>query len=525
MTEKPMALSSVEDPHYLGGIGDWLRYHGERNPTQEAIIFRDQRLSYGTLNQRTNRIANALAARGVGTGDRVALLLLNGNAFIETFFACAKLGAIAVPLNYRLTPAELQFILSDSGSRVLVYHPRFSDLIKPIRGETALEHGIAVAMPGDDIGADADYEQTLRRSPDSEPDVLVRQQDPLMMMYTSGTTGKPKGALLSHANPTWIAINSMLGDLAVYHHDTVLTVAPLFHIGGLGIYTLPALYMGTKVVLHAEFDPTETLRTVEREQVSVLFLLPAMWQALTLVPDIDDFRLDSLRTLLSGGAPCPIPVIEFFQKRGLQFLEGFGMTETCASACVLGDADAVRKNGSVGKPLIHVQMRIVDEQDRDVPPGETGELVLRGPTLFLEYWNRPDATEEAFRNGWFHSGDIARQDEEGFYYIVDRKKDMLISGGENVYPTEVEQVLYRHPAVQEVAVIGVPDARWGEVPMALVVARPQQSLTLNELEAFCRDKLARFKTPKHLQLVDALPRTATGKILKRELRRQFATHD
>lgn len=521
MADDYTGISSVADPHYLGGIGDWLRYHGERNRDQEALVFGGHRYTYGGLNNRTNRVANALADRGVRKGDRVSLLLLNSNAFLETFFACAKLGAIAVPLNYRLSSAELQFILSDSGARVLVYHPRFAALVDPIRKDTALDHCIAVSAPGDDIGVDADYERTLETSTDAEPDVLVHQQDPLMMMYTSGTTGKPKGALMSHANPTWIAVNSMLGDLGIYRHDTVLTVAPLFHIGGLAIHTLPALYLGTKVVLHAEFNPVETLRTVERERVSILFLLPAMWHALTLVPNIDDFRLDSLRTLLSGGAPCPIPVIEFFQQRGLQFLEGFGMTETCASACVLGDADAVRKNGSVGKPLIHVQMRIVDENDKDVASGVTGELVLRGPTMFLEYWNRPDATEEAFRNGWFHSGDLARQDEDGFYYIVDRKKDMLISGGENVYPTEVEQVLYRHPSIQEVAVIGMPDERWGEVPMALVVPRPGQSLTLDQLQDFCRDKLARFKTPKHLELLDELPRTATGKILKRELRQKF----
>ncbi|MCC5859518.1 MAG: o-succinylbenzoate--CoA ligase [Ectothiorhodospiraceae bacterium] len=525
MGEGHVGMTSVADPHYLGGLGDWLRYHGDRNRNQEAVIFGEHRFTYGELNRRTNAVANALWYRGIRKGDRVALLLLNSNAFLETFFACAKLGAIAVPLNYRLSPAELHFILSDSGARVLVYHPRFANLVDPIREDTPLEHGIAVAAAGEDIGTDADYEETLQASAQTEPDVLVGQQDPLMMMYTSGTTGKPKGALMSHANPTWIAINSMLGDLAVHRDDTVLTVAPLFHIGGLAIYTLPALYMGTKIVLHAEFNPVETLRTVERERVSILFLLPAMWQALTQVPEIDQYRLDSLRTLLSGGAPCPIPVIEFFQKRGLQFLEGFGMTETCASACVLGDADAVRKNGSVGKPLIHVQMRIVDENDNDVPAGETGELVLRGPTLFLEYWNRPDATEEAFRNGWFHSGDLARQDEEGFYYIVDRKKDMLISGGENVYPTEVEQVLYRHPAIQDVAVIGTPDTRWGEVPMALVVPRPGQSVTLDELQDFCRDKLARFKTPRHLKLLEALPRTATGKILKRELRQQYAEHN
>jgi fatty-acyl-CoA synthase len=511
----------AHDPHYLGGIGDWPRFHAERNPEQEAIVFGKLRLSYREFNTRINQAANALALHGVSKGDRVAILLLNSNTFLEVFFACAKLGAIAVPLNYRLSSAELLFILNDAQAEVLVCHQSLKDLITPIYEQTALKHVIIATIDGEEASGGSDYEQVIAKSPDTEPTTLVVQNDPLMMMYTSGTTGKPKGALLSHANPTWVAVNTMLSDLAMHRHDTALTVAPLFHIGGLAIHTLPALYIGATMVLHSQFNPVETLRTVERERVNVLFLLPAMWQALTLIPDFDKHDLSSLRYLISGGAPCPIPVIEFFQKRGLPFLEGFGMTETTASACVLGNEDAIRKNGSVGKPLLHVQMRIVDEEGNDVAPGDTGELVLRGPSIFLEYWNRPDATEEAFQGGWFHSGDLARQDEEGFYYIVDRMKDMLISGGENVYPTEVEQVLYRHPKVQEVAVIGAPDEKWGEVPMALVVPKPGESLTLEELEEFCRDKLARFKTPKHLVEIDELPRTATGKILKRELRKQF----
>lgn len=514
---------AANDVHFTGGIGEWLRYHRDQHPGSEAVIFGETRLDFGTLNSRVNRVARALSARGIDKGDRVSLLLLNGNAFLETFFACAKLGAIAVPLNFRLSPGEISFILSDSGARVLVYHPRFAPLFESIRGETALEHGIAVCGPDDSpLAGDVDYEETLAEQPDAEPETLVEQADPLMMMYTSGTTGRPKGAVLTHANPTWITLNTQLSELAIHAGESILTVAPLFHIGGLAIHTLPALHLGARTVLHAMFDPEETLRTIQRERISALFLLPAMWQALTQVPNFDDYDLSSLRYLVSGGSPCPIPVIEFFQGRGLPFIEGFGMTETTASACVLGNADAVRKNGSVGKPLTHVQMRIVDEDDNDVPPGETGELVLRGPSIFKEYWNRPEATADDCRNGWFHSGDLARQDEEGFYYIVDRKKDMLISGGENVYPTEVEQVLYRHDSIQEVAVIGVPDERWGEVPMALVVPPQGETITLEEIEAYCRDKLARFKTPKHLAVLDELPRTATGKVLKRELRDQYA---
>ncbi|SET94460.1 fatty-acyl-CoA synthase [Marinobacter segnicrescens] len=511
--------------HYIGGIGDWLRYHAWHRPDTEAVVCNDDRVTYGEFDQRVNRAANMLAAHGATRGSRVCLLMLNSTAFLETFFACAKLGAIAVPLNFRLSAKELEFIINDAEASVIVYHARFLPLLEPIRNETTLQHAVAVngecgeGMLGAD--GDPDYRESLAAADATDRNVLVGQDDPLMMMYTSGTTGKPKGALLTHANPTWVAINTQMSPLALNTSDSTLTVAPLFHIGGLAIYTLPVLYCGGRILLQAQFEPEKLLKMLEKERVSTLFLLPAMWLMLSQRPDFDDYDLSSLKVLLSGGAPCPIPVIEFFQKRGFQFLEGFGMTETCASACFLDNENAVRKNGSVGKPLIHVQMRIVDENDNDVAPGETGELVLRGPSMFREYWNRPDATAEEWRNGWFHSGDLARQDDEGFYYIVDRKKDMLISGGENVYPTQVEQVLYRHPKVRDVAVIGVPDDKWGEVPMALVVPEEGEEPTLEDIQTYCSEHLARFKVPKHLAVVEELPRTATGKVLKRELRKQY----
>ena len=511
--------------HYLGGIGDWLRYHAWYRPDTEALIYGDDRVSYADLDVRVNRAANLLAGKGVSKGSRVALLMINSTAFLETFFACAKLGAIAVPLNFRLSPKELEFIINDAEASVIVYHARLLPLLEPIRETTTLQHAIAVnGECGEGVtGADGDpdYRESLAAADTTDPDTLVGQDDPLMMMYTSGTTGKPKGALLTHANPTWIAINTQMSPLAFNTDDSTLTVAPLFHIGGLAIYTLPMLYCGARIVLQPQFEPDTLLKALERERITTLFVLPAMWLMLSQHPGFDDYDLSHLKVLLSGGAPCPIPVIEFFQKRGFQFLEGFGMTETCASACVLNNENAVRKNGSVGKPLIHVQMRIVDENNNDVAPGETGELVLRGPSMFREYWNRPDATAEDWRNGWFHSGDLARQDDEGFYYIVDRKKDMLISGGENVYPTQVEQVLYRHPKVRDVAVIGVPDEKWGEVPMALIVPEEGDEPTLEEIQAYCGEHLARFKVPRHLAVLEELPRTATGKVLKRELRKQY----
>ena len=507
----------------VGGIGDWLTRHARAHPDREALIYGDTRLTSAQLDERVRRLADALATRGVRQGDRVAALMLNGNAFLETLFACARLGAIFTPINFRLSPAEIGYILADAGAHLIVYHDLFADLLAPAREGTELLHAIRVNEgAASAAGDDGDYETVLAAGDPECPAARVTQDDVHLMMYTSGTTGRPKGAMLSHGNTTWNTFNLLLHQSALGTEDTVLTVAPMFHIGGLNVHTLPAIYKGTRVVLAAKFDPAATLELVQRERVTTLFLVPAMWLAISRLPEFDDYDLSSLHTLLSGGSPCPIPVIEFFQGRGLRFQEGFGMTETAPNASILDNADAVRKNCSVGKPLMHMEMRIVDENDHDVVDGETGELLVRGPNVFAGYWNRPDVTREAFRGGWFHTGDLARRDGEGFYYIVDRKKDMLISGGENVYPSEVEQVLFRHPAVQEVAVVGVPDEKWGEVPMAIIVPRePGASVALEEVHDFCAGKLARFKIPRSVRVVKELPRNAAGKVLKHELRSRF----
>lgn len=506
--------------HHIGGIGDWLRVHADQCPEREALVHGDRRLCYRDLNTRVNRLADALFGLGVRKGDRVAGLLLNSAALIETLFACAKLDAIFVPINYRLGAAEVAFIIDDAAPRVLILHDEFVSLIEPA---AAGAWPRLVRVGGDTAPYELNYEAFLADGTDVEAGTIVMPDDPHVMMYTSGTTGRPKGALLTHANARWNAINMFLSQAGLDAGDVVLTVAPMFHIGGLGIHTLPALYKGAKIVVVERFDPTETLALVERERATALFLVPAMWLAVMQLPDLDRFDLSSLRILLSGGAPCPVTVIEFFQRRGLPFVEGFGMTETAPGVCFLNAEDAVRKNGSVGKPVMHVEMRIVDAAGAAVAPGEVGELVLRGPSMFAGYWNRPDATAEAFRTGWFHTGDLARQDEEGFYYIVDRSKDMLITGGENVYPAEVEQVLYRHPKVREVAVIGLLDERWGETPVMVAVPHDGETIDVAEIRAFCDGRLAAFKVPKRVVLIDALPRNAAGKVLKRELRERLAS--
>ncbi|HEY8488267.1 MAG TPA: long-chain fatty acid--CoA ligase [Thermaerobacter sp.] len=588
-------------PAYVSGgvvmepptVGALLARAALLHPNKTALIDGDRRLSYRELNGRVNALARGLVDLGVRKGDRVAILMPNRIEFLEVLFAAAKIGAVAVPINVRLAPPEVRFILDDSGATVLFYDPILAPLAQAAVQGTGVRTVVVTRGPGMEAGRSAAgapspaaqapgpggpglgvrmggtapspagwpggtgttaapgplppatgtamapgapdpahpvpaqlaYDPWLEEHlahGTAEPQAIVSFFDPHLMMYTSGTTGRPKGAVLTHSNSVWNAVNMLLNEEGLETRDVVLTVAPMFHIGGLSVYTLPALFKGCTVVLERQFDPGRTLELVQREQITVLFLVPAMWQALMYHPEFDRYDLSSLRSLVAGGAPCPLTVIRFFQSRGFRFLEGFGMTETAPDVAILNSRDAERKNGSIGLPVHTVELRIVDEAGQDVPPGEVGELVVRGPNVCAGYWNNAEATREAFRDGWFHTGDLARQDEEGFYYIVDRKKDMLISGGENVYPVEVEQVIVQHPKVMEVAVVGAPDDRWGEVPVAFVAVKPGQTLTLEELAAFCEGKLARFKIPKRLFIVEQLPRNATGKVLKHILRSQVA---
>ncbi|MDA8192409.1 MAG: long-chain fatty acid--CoA ligase [Thermaerobacter sp.] len=500
------------------GIGYWIRRRAELFPEAWALSDADQDMTFGVFNRQVNRLAQAMRREGIRPGDRVAGLMLNSIPFLQTLFACAKLGAIFVPINFRLTAPEIRYILEDAGVSGILYHKVFAAAVEPACSAQVKQ------WPVGDLGSGLvnPFPPELIGDSEQEPELPIDPVSPHVMMYTSGTTGRPKGAMISHRNATWNAIQLMLHQAGLRPGDVILTVAPMFHIGGLGVHTLPAIYQGLPVVLLPRFDAQEVLAAVSQHRVTALFLVPAMWMAISQAPDFDSLDLTSLRVLISGGAPCPIPIIEFFQSRGLNFLEGFGMTETAPNSMILDSKDAVRKNGSIGLPLFHQEARVVAPDGRDVLPGEVGELVLRGPNIFEGYWNNPRATAAAFAGGWFHTEDLARQDDEGFFYLVDRQKDMLISGGENVYPVEVEQVLYRHPAVREVAVIGVPDARWGEVPLAVIALREgAQAPSLADLTAFCESQLARFKIPKHVVVTEGLPRNATGKVLKTVLRKQY----
>jgi fatty-acyl-CoA synthase len=416
------------------------------------------------------------------------------------------------------------YLLADSGADVFVWSGHLSPLARAAIDGEGIRVRARVVVGGEPDGepadGEADFEQVLTSG---EPRALgtdVAGSDLCCLMYTSGTTGRPKGAMLTHDNLLWNAINTVMAH-RLREGDRTVTVAPMFHIGGLGVHTLPLLYVGGTSAILSAFDPEKTLATMARERVTVQFLLPVMWSALMTVPGFETYDLSALGLAVTGGAPCPLPVLEYFQGKGVPFQEGFGLTETAPTVSIL-DADHVKeKAGSIGRALFHVQTRIVDENDRDVPAGEVGELVVRGPNVFAGYWGLPEATAEAFHGGWFHTGDMGRMDAEGFITLVDRKKDMIISGGENVYPIEVEQVLYRHPAVREVAVVGVPHAKWGETPIAVVALKDGAQVTGDDLISYARERLAHFKCPTRVEHVPELPRNATGKVLKTTLRKEF----
>jgi fatty-acyl-CoA synthase len=493
-----------------GGIADWVARRAQRRPDATALVdvATGARHTYAELDRRVGARAAALAALGVDAGARMALLGENSASYLEWLFGAARLGAITVPVNHRLAPAEVAHVLADSGATVLVRSAAFATLAEDALAVTAGDAVRSIVELAEEPG-----DQPVEARP-------VAGSDPCVIMYTSGTTGVPKGAVLTHDNMLWNAINVAIAGPGLGGTDTTIAAAPLFHIGALGLSALPLIYVGGTVVVVPSFDPAAFVDLMAREGVTTQFLVPAMWAALTRLPALPE--LPALRFVISGGAPCPVTVIEHFTALGWAFTEGFGMTELSPAALFLDVADVLTHAGSVGRPFMHVDARLVDETGADVGVGEVGELVLRGPTVFAGYWNRPEATAEVLRDGWFHSGDLGVSDAEGFVTLVDRKKDMIITGGENVYPVEVEQVLHRHPAIADVAVVGVGDEQWGETVLAVVVA--QGSLDPEEVIAFARERVAHFKAPRRVEVVDELPRNATGKLLKRVLRERFAGH-
>ncbi|MFP5261717.1 MAG: acyl-CoA synthetase [Blastocatellia bacterium] len=502
-------------------VRDWMARRAVFSPGKAAVIdaATGSTFSYRELNERATRLANFLRERaGVRGGDRVAVLSMNRTEILEAFFAAAKLTAILVPLNYRLAPPELQYILEDCEPKVLLYEDDFAPAAARLRNHLRIGHCISFDGGG---RADIGYARALEESHSGPVEVEgFDAEAPALIIYTSGTTGRPKGALLSHRMLTWNSINTNIAwDLA--STDITTVHAPMFHTGGLNVLTLPLLHIGGSVVMMRSFDAARALEAIEKHRCTVFFGVPTMFQMMMQSPMFAGADLSSVRFFVSGGAPCPIPLIEAYQRRGVSFLQGFGLTEVGPNCFRLGAEDALRKAGSVGFPNFHTEARIVGESGRDVERGEVGELILRGLHVCSGYWQNSEATAAALADGWFYTGDLARQDAEGYFYIVGRAKDMIISGGENIYPAEVEAVLHTHPAIASASLIGLADSKWGETPVAVVITRPSLSVTAEELIEFCSGRLARYKIPTRVFFVEEFPLSGSGKVAKRALKEEI----
>lgn len=505
-------------------IRDWLARRAILSPDKTAIIDATTGASftYQQLNERATRLANYLGEHcGVRSGDRIGILAMNRVEILEAFFAAAKLTAILVPLNYRLASPELQYIIEDCEPKVLLYENDFRYAVKRLRPQSTIQHYIALDAPDDSLKAEISYAQALSAARAAPVEVEHFDAEmPALIIYTSGTTGRPKGALLSHRMLMWNSINTNI-NWDIVSTDVTTVHAPLCHTGGFNVLTLPLLHVGATVIILRSFDAALVLELIEQHRCTIFFGVPTMFQMMLDAPRFEATDFSSLRYVISGGAPCPLPLIEAYQQRGLAFTQGYGLTEVGPNCFKLALEDAVRKAGSIGIPSFHSEARIVDERGRDVERGLVGELILHGGHVCSGYWQNAEATEAALCDGWFYTGDLARQDEEGYFYIVGRVKDMIISGGENIYPAEVEAVLHSHAAVASAALIGLPDPKWGETPVAAIVRRAGCAVTADEIISFCADKLARYKIPRHVFFVEEFPLLASGKIFKRLLREEI----
>jgi fatty-acyl-CoA synthase len=511
-------------------VGDYLGRREIYSPDKLAIIDAGKdpeiRLTYKQWNRRVNQLANWLKDEvGIEKGDRLAILARDGVEHLDSFFACGKLGAIHTAFNWRLHWRELISLIEETTPQVLIYSDDFIEAVKEIeqatRGSAAeIKHYLHIEEGG--IEGDIQFEKAFADKPNTPVTCeSLEAEDTACLLFTGGTTGLPKGAQISHRQICWNVLNTVIHDIT--HGDTYLCVFPLFHTGGLFAYVSSQIVFGNTTILTRQFDPEQVLDLIEREKVTVFAGVPTMFQGLTQAPNWESADMSSLRFCTSGGAPLPIPLVEKYTiEKGVRFKQGFGMTEFGPGLFALPPEDAVRKAGSIGRPNFFVDVRVVDENNQPLGPNTPGELVLRGPSGSSGYWQNPEASAEVYDDeGWFHTGDIVDYDEEWYFFVRDRKKDMYISGGENVYPVEIENVLYKHPAVHMCAVIGLPDEKWGEVGKACVVLKPEEKVSEEELIEHLKSNLASYKVPKTVSIMEALPLSSMGKILKRELREQF----
>jgi len=502
-------------------VGQILTLASHKVPERTALLCEDKKYTFQEFNRRANQFAHSLLRFNLQKGDKVAALLFNSNPFVEVYLGTAKAGGVFTPINFRLAADEVFYILDHSDARFFVYGEEFIPLIQSIRSRlTKVEFYIST---GKDLIPQAfNYEALLAESPNNEPDILIAEEDECQLMYTSGTTGKPKGAVITHGNVLWNLVNTILGR-EEKEGEVSLVIGPLYHTAALNNHFTIRVALPGMSILIKNFDPRKVMEIIEREKVTVISGAPTVFHLLFALPDIAKYDTRSITKCTTGASILPDET-----KNGLLKLfpnikgiyDVYGCTEASPCMTILKAEDSLRKRECVGPPLPFLEMKIVDDQDQPVPVGEVGELICRGPNVMKGYYKDPQATREALKGGWLHTGDLARMDEEGFVYIVDRKKDMIISGGENIYPREIEEALYHHPKIQEAAVIGTPDPLWGESVKAFVVLKEGAAMREEEVMEYCKNHLASYKKPKAVEFLNALPRNPSGKVLKTILRNQ-----
>ncbi|MCM3178007.1 long-chain fatty acid--CoA ligase [Cytobacillus horneckiae] len=499
-------------------MGELIRRVAHKTPKQPAFVYENTKITYEDMERRVLHLAGWLQKVGIEIGEKIGIISKNNLSFVEIVFAVASSGAVSVPINFRLAADEFAYVINNSDTKILFIEKEYEETIRLNQHQMPnLEKVVIIDTNQSEwaVSYPSIFEDKVTFNDLSH---ILSDDDDCMICYTSGTTGFPKGAVLSHKNLLLSALNSIV-DSKIANGNKQLTITPLFHIAGIGNIIISCTVGGTTYI-QREFNPVHVLETIHKEQIVGLFLVPAMWNMIMQVPTIEKYDLTSVERCSTGAAICPLvtkkQMMKHFPNAGI--FDAFGQTEMSPTTTCLLPEDSLRKTNSVGKPVLNVEVRVVDENMNDVPLGEIGEIVYRGPTLMKGYYKNPEATEEAFKGGWFHSGDLVQMDDEGFIYVVDRKKDMIISGGENIYPAEIEAVLYKHESILEAAVVGVADEKWGESVKAYVVLKKGKELGEEEIIAFCKEHLASYKKPKYVEFINELPRNPSGKILKRILR-------
>ncbi|MEH7224921.1 long-chain fatty acid--CoA ligase [Bacillus sp. JJ1566] len=490
---------------------DWIANRARLSPDSIAVVDGEtgNRFTFQELNDRAENIACYFKTIGIKKGDRIALLSPNDISYFDLLFACGKIGAIFVPLNWRLSSEEIDYILSNSSPRLIALSSNLEGLLQNTTSRKIVK---------------IDSEEYHRVANDSsntyEQEELIQEEDPLAIIYTGGTTGKPKGVVLSHQSIMWNGLNTIVS-WNLCAEDVTLTYMPMFHTGGLNALSIPILMMGGKVVIAKNFEPNQAIQIINQEGCTVVLLVPTMYHMMVNTPSFKDVNFPTMHTFLSGGAPCPLEIYQAFEEKGLSFKEGYGLTEAGPNNFFIDPKISRFRRGSVGKAMFYNDVKIITSEGRKAKAGEVGELLIRGKHVFHHYWNNPDATKEAYHDGWLHTGDLARCDEEGYHYIVGRKKEMIITGGENVYPLEVEQCISKHQAINEVAVIGVPHQKWGEMVIAVVSLIPGHQVSKVELKEYCQARIGKYKVPKEFIFVEDIPKTHVGKIDKNHLQKTY----